>query len=214
MGNAVTPILSYQLTSAQNFQSDEVVSPLASGFSDFALESHFSLASQVLVEDNNLPWSFEVRNWLPETAPPEPETTEAKIDTYSLSIPKLKIANAVVKIGVENLDKNLVHYPGTAIPGRSGVSVIFGHSVLPQFFNPTNYKTIFSTVPTLKENDQILIDYGDTRLVYLVQELKEVIPSDPAILAQRYDDSYLNLITCVPPGTFSRRLIVRARLSE
>jgi len=40
----------------------------------------------------------------------------------------------------------------------------------------------------------------------------EVEPEDLSILEQRFDDSYLTLVTCVPPGTYLRRLVVRARL--
>ena len=62
---------------------------------------------------------------------------------YSLSIPKLRINNAVVRDDHTDLKESLIHYPGTAQPGDLGNGVIFGHSVLPQFFSPTNYLTIF-----------------------------------------------------------------------
>jgi len=48
----------------------------------------------------------------------------------------------------------------------------------------------------------------------VVEKMIEVSPRDLSILAQRYDDSYLTLITCVPPGTYFKRLIVRARLAK
>jgi len=59
-----------------------------------------------------------------------------------------------------------------------------------------------------------LVEYNGIEYKYLVEQMIEVVPDDISILAQRYDDSYLTLITCVPPGTFLRRLIVRARLSK
>jgi len=202
ISNAVTPIFSYQLVLSPHFKKEEVVSPIG----DKAIKDSLSIYSQVLGEDT---WSADIKNWFPETF--YPQLTNETIDNYYLSIPKLKIIDALVKVGVE-LNKSLVHYPGTPHPGNVGNAVIFGHSVLPAFFNPKNYLTIFSTLPTVKKGDQILIDYDGIRYTYSVEDLKEVPPNDPSVLAQEYDDSYLTLVTCVPPGTLLRRLIVTARL--
>ena len=59
--------------------------------------------------------------------------SRSKVSYYNLSVPKLKIKDAVVAIGGEDLSENLIQYPGTALPGKKGNSVIFGHSVLPYF---------------------------------------------------------------------------------
>ena len=107
---------------------------------------------------------------------------------------------------------SLIHYPGTAMPGQLGSAVIFGHSVLPQFFNPASYKTIFSTLPTLAESDEILVSFDGVFYRYRVVQLIETSPEDMTVLEQRYNDSYLSLITCVPPGTYLKRLVVKARL--
>jgi len=66
----------------------------------------------------------------------------------------------------------------------------------------------------LRPKDEVLIDFNQVRYKYVVEQMIEVSPTDISILAQRYDDSYLTLITCVPPGTYLRRLIVRARLAR
>jgi len=34
------------------------------------------------------------------------------------------------------------------------------------------------------------------------------------VLEQKNDASYISLITCVPPGTYWKRLVVRAKLTE
>lgn len=212
ISNAVTPILSYQLSFSPDFKVEEMISPLGSKITTSGFESNF-LADQVLGDETELPWTAEIKNWFPEVPLPEVEE-EKRIDEYRLSIPGLRISEAIVKVGVENLNKSLAHYPGTAYPGKSGNAIIFGHSVLPQFFNPKNYMTIFSTLPKIKKGEQILVDFDQVRYTYLVEELIEVPPNDKSILAQRYDDSYLTLVTCVPPGTFLRRLVVRARLTK
>lgn len=208
IGNAAAPIISYQLNLSPQFQGVEILSPLNpdSGITDI------SLFSQVLGEQGGDDGLIDIKNWFP--AAPFPSPGKEEISNYNLSIPSLRIFDALVKVGVEDLNNNLAQYPGTGIPGRLGNVVIFGHSVLAQFFNPKNYKTIFSTLPTFKKGEEILLDYDGIRYTYWVEELNEVPPNDVSILAQKFDDSYVTLVTCVPPGTYLKRLVVRARLAK
>lgn len=138
----------------------------------------------------------------------------ANVTYYTISIPKLKIENATVAIGGEELAKHVIQYPGTALPGKRGNAVIFGHSILPIFYNPKNYLAIFSMLPTLKPGDKISIDYDGVSFVYRVENLFEVDPADIQVLEQDSSDSFLTLVTCVPPGDprMPKRLIVRARI--
>ena len=140
--------------------------------------------------------------------------SQSKVSYYNLSISKLKIKDAVVAIGGEDLSKSLIQYPGTALPGKKGNSVIFGHSVLPIFYNPKDYISIFSTLPTLKIGDDILINYDNIFFKYRVESMFEVYPTDIQVLQQDNSDSFLTLVTCVPPGDprKAKRLIVRARV--
>ncbi len=149
--------------------------------------------------------------WFP-TAPQKKVVTP--VNTYSISVPKLKISNALVVVGGDDLNKSLIHYGGTGLPGQYGTTVIFGHSTLPQFFSPTNYKTIFSTLPTLKVGDEIFVQYDGLTYRYEVYEMIVTEPNDLTPLEQRFDDSYVTLITCVPPGTYWKRLNVRAKLAN
>jgi len=194
LGNAAFPIILYELTNSQF--NVHLVSPLAT--------------EKTVLGETVTPDYANPKSWFPvaPVLPPQP----SRITHYSLSIPQLGIEEATVQIGGKDLMENLVHYPGTALPGQYGNSVIFGHSVLPQFFNPKNYKTIFSTLPTLKEGDEILVDFDGIRYRYLIRKMIETKPEDVTILEQNYDSQWLSLITCVPPGTYLRRLIVRAQL--
>lgn len=191
IANAFFPILLYQLKSFR-FSPPSLISPVESSF----------IPSEGELND--------YKNWFVNT--PSFASSPSKITHYNLSIPKLKIEKAVVQIGGENLSESLIQYPGTALPGQYGNTVIFGHSVLPQFFNPKNYKTIFSTLPQLKEGDEIFLDFDGIQYRYRVIQMVEVSPQDVSILEQRYDAEYLSLVTCVPPGTYLRRLVVRAKL--
>lgn len=138
----------------------------------------------------------------------------SKVSYYNLSIPKLKIDNAVVAIGGDDLSKHLIQYPGTALPGKRGNAVIFGHSILPRFYNPKDYISIFSLLPTLEKGDQIKIYYDGVEYLYKVEDMFEVYPTDIQVLEQNSSDSYLTLVTCTPPGDPRKlkRLIVRAKI--
>jgi sortase A len=149
--------------------------------------------------------------WYPNK--PQQESS-GKVNTYSLSIPKLGIDNAVVVIYGSDLNKSLIHYGGTGLPGDYGNAVIFGHSTLPHFFNPKDYKAIFSTLPTLKIGDDIFITYDGVTYTYAVYDMTVTMPTDVSSLEQRYDDSYITIVTCVPPGTYAKRLNVKGRLKK
>lgn len=194
IGNAVLPILLYELTNSRF--TEQLVSPLTS-------------QGAILGEGADVDYT-NPKSWFPAAPvlPPKP----SKITHYNLAIPKLGIEAATVKIGGEDLMASLIHYPGTGLPGQYGNAVIFGHSVLPQFFNPENYKTIFSTLPKLEEGDEILVNFDGIQYRYLVRKIVETKPEDVAPLEQSYDSQWLSLITCVPPGTYLRRLVVRAQL--
>jgi len=139
--------------------------------------------------------------------------------SYSLDIDKLGIKNALVKVGGNNIDNNLVQFNTAPQIGGIGTPVIFGHSTLRQFYNPketnkSRYKSIFSTIMTLENGDLIKVRLGDLIYSYKVIEKKEVQPDDDYILAQREGAKLLKLVTCTPEGTFLHRGIITAELIE
>ncbi|MEK7527473.1 MAG: sortase [Patescibacteria group bacterium] len=203
--SAVLPIIQFQFEYSLKF--NQIISPLSSRFSD---------SGSVLGENTDF---TQLSNWfIPGSAVvssnPNFFSPDNKIASYSISIPKLKISEAEVLFGSSDLKTSLIQYPQTALPGQLGSSVIFGHSVLPQFFNPKSYLTIFSTLYKLKLGDEVFVDFDNVKYRYLVEEMYEVQPTDLSVLEQRFDGRYLTLITCSPPGTYLRRLIVKARIVE
>jgi len=206
VANAAFPILSYQFFVSPRFSQTELIRPIAEGATD-----RLQTFTPVVLGEEEAEDFTQVDRWFPTA--PKTEIKPSKITHYALSIPKLGIENAVVEISGEDLKKTLIQYPGTANPGQPGNAVIFGHSVLPQFFNPKNYLTIFSTLPTLKTGEEIFVNFDGIIYRYRIEEMVEVSPDDISVLEQRYDDSYITLITCVPPGLYLRRLVIRGRLS-
>ena len=203
----IYPILSYNSTYTKNYT--KLVSPVSDVSS---VSSKAAGAVKAAVNSQSVDYT-QASNWFPGGATKEDFAT-SKVDYFTITVPTLKIDHATVAIGGEDLSKSLIQYPGTALPGKRGNSVIFGHSILPIFYNPKNYISIFSLLPTLKKGDQILVDYDGISYTYQVEELFEVLPTDIQVLDQDSSDSFLTLVTCVPPGDPSnpKRLIVRARV--
>lgn len=195
-GSATAPIISYEIFTAPRFQDPGLANPLSAQGSSVLGTSSSELT--------------KVQEWFPSAPRPAPEST--KISYYTLSIPKLRIYDATVQIGGDDLTKSLVQYAGTALPGQPGNSVIIGHSVLPQFFDPKSYITIFSTLPTLRSGDNFYISYDGIQYRYVVEDMVEVEPTNFTVLEQRFDDVFATIITCVPPGLKTKRLAVRGRL--
>lgn len=153
-----------------------------------------------------------ISDWLPQSLVKSHPFDSVK--NYTLSIPRLEIFDAQVIFGGEDLSKGLIHYAEAALPGENGTAIVFGHSVLPQFFDPQNYKSIFSTLHTLEKGDEVLVNRDGVEYEYEIFALEIIDPEDFSSLEQRNDNSYLYLITCNPPGTYWKRLIVKAKLSN
>lgn len=198
----IWPILSFTIIHADVFSS--IVVPVEERSQSLGTPS--SLSPVAFAADSDF---TNANAWYP-AAPQKKVVTP--VNTYELAIPKLKIDHAMVTIGGDDLAESLVHYGGTGSPGQFGVTVVFGHSTLPQFFNQKNYKTIFSLLPMLKIGDDIIVSYDGVQYRYKIFEMVVLDPPDLSTLEQRFDDSYLTLVTCVPPGTYWKRLNVKAKL--
>src|SRR3990167_4811707 len=59
----------------------------------------------------------QASTWFPGGAT-KTDFNSSKVGYYTISIPKLKIVNASVAIGGEDLSESLIQYPGTALPGK------------------------------------------------------------------------------------------------
>lgn len=156
----------------------------------------------------------KIENWFGHKAVTVANSSE---ESYLLNIPKLEIANALVQVGGGDINHHLLHFNPEVKIGGLGAAVIFGHSTLRQFYNPkesnkNRYKSIFSTIMTLQNGDEIRLNLGEIAYVYTVVGKKEVQPDDDEILSQDLSKRQIKLITCVPEGTFLRRGIVTAEL--
>jgi len=158
----------------------------------------------------------DLSNWFQGVDAPELQADQEAL-SYMIDIPKVNIQQAEVVVGGTDLNRSLIQYPGTALPGQPGTPVIFGHSILRQFYNPSlenprRYNSIFSYIMTLERGDKIYVTQDNVRYTYVVQSKTEVKPTDTYILSQRYDSRQLKLVTCTPEGTYLRRGVITAQL--
>jgi len=156
----------------------------------------------------------KAENWFKNYNPKTNQKYKTDTPFYTISIPALEIKDAIVSTVDTDLGKHLINYQGTSIPGKNGNAVIFGHSTLPQLYNPKDYKTIFANVYKLKNGDIVYATINNVTYSYRIFGIIVVDPSDSSALIQDYDNSYLTIVTCTPPGTTWKRLIIKAILEK
>jgi len=207
------PIISFEIF-ARLFIQKQIVSPVPTSLTASSIKTANSVLGSWINLSSNLRDFTQVSRWFPDKPQQNLDTNKIKINKYLLSIPKLNINQAIVTVGGDDLTKSLVHYLPTSLPGEYGNVVIFGHSTLSQLYNVKDYKTIFTFLPSLdpQNHDLIELKVGDLNYQYEVIEMFVVDTEEISVLEQKYDASYLTLITCVPPGTYFKRLVVRAKL--
>lgn len=208
LGWVAYPIIAFEIFYAPRFVG--MIKPIPEKIISEALEN------RILGADISYPFAAEAgvdytkaSSWFPKASP---QKIDSKVSSYMFSIPKLGIANALVRVGSEDLNKSIIHWGGSALPGDYGTAVLFGHSTIVWLYDPKNYYTIFSKLPDLVRGDDIYFNVGNVSYRYKVEEMRVTTPDDLSVLEQKYDDSYATLITCVPQGTYLKRLIVKSRL--
>lgn len=140
---------------------------------------------------------------------------------FSIVIPKI---NANTKV-VQNVDpynssvyqyaltKGVAHALGTATPDTFGNTFIFAHSA-GNWYQANQYNAVFYLLNKLVSEDQIFIYYQNKKYTYLVKEIKFVSPTEVKFMNQDLSKHQLTLMTCWPPGTTLKRLVVIAELQN
>lgn len=222
VGNAVIPILGYYVSTMPGLRAATLTSPIPEEDTLDVTPIVIASARTTIEPENDFPIMLDadldysnLSNWFVGIGPDQLQTNTE--DFYIIDVPAVNITNARVAVGGTDLNHGLIQYPGTALPGDKGAPVIFGHSVLRQFYNPSEknprrYTSIFSTIMTLKKGDEIFVSHKGVKYTYIVQDKTVVKPSDTFILNQKYDASLLKLVTCVPEGTYAERGVVTAQL--
>ncbi len=200
------PLLSWQLYFAPVFASQNVEVPIPKytvvGPGNFG--SLLTSAASALGTDYT-----NAANWYPSYL----EAKNApQIPNYKISIPKIGIDRADISTVGRDLTSYMVQINTGTTPPQKGNAVVYGHSTLPQLFNPKDYKTILANAYKLGVGDDIFVQVSDKNYKYKVVSVRVVEAEDTSVLAQDFSGSYLTFITCTPPGTTWKRLIIKSVL--
>lgn len=181
----------------------------------FAFESEKALVDPTAISTNgNLSPDFQIENIdnFPAFIAKNKNLTPPYYE-FKLSIPKIGLDPAPVLVYSNHFEENLAHLPGSALPGEKGNAFITGHSMLPNLA-PKGSKAFFAKLPEVRKGDEIIVDALGQRYKYKVTELKIVDPKDiSVILPPDSNGRYISLMTCVPPGFNTKRLVVVAKLN-
>ena len=137
---------------------------------------------------------------------------------FGIVIPKIG-ANATVianvdpynpKIYQKRLALGVAHAKGSSLPDQAGNVFLFSHSSA-DFYQATRYNAVFYLINKLEPGDEITLYYQGRAFVYQVEESKMVAADAVNYLKSSSQEKTLILMTCWPPGTTLKRLLVIAR---
>lgn len=136
-----------------------------------------------------------------------------------LIIPKINVNTPIVyadtkdeKVIQDLLHNGVVHYQDTARPGEVGNSFITGHSSN-YWWDTGKYNYVFTLLDKLEPGDQAVVYYNNKKFVYTVRDKVVVEGSDMSVLTPT-STPVLSLMTCTPPGTSWKRLVVRFDITD
>lgn len=123
----------------------------------------------------------------------------------TIDIPKIGVYLPVRHgTGAETLERAVGHVVGTSLPvGGAGT-----HAVLSAHSGMASAK-LFSDIDQLVKGDVFYIHVLGEVLAYEVDQIATVLPSDTSLLQIEEDKDYVTLITCMPFGVNTHRLLVR-----
>jgi len=151
-------------------------------------------------------------------------TQELKNKNYlakenSLEIPKIGIKAPLIiaedknKDLNEGLNRGVVIFPDSALPGETGQTIILGHSA-PSNWPEINYDTVFSRINELQEKDEIVIYFNNQKYVYYVDEKIFLEKGEELSDDLKNTADTLLLISCWPPGKNIQRILIKSKLIQ
>ena len=148
--------------------------------------------------------------------PDEQKPANFSEQSDSISIPKLGTNAPIVSPAGETqkqlneaLNKGVVLYPGSKLPGQNGEVFLTGHSST-YIWNKTPYGRIFALLDKLEAGDIVTIYYQNRQYDYRINSKQVLTPSQTTI--SETNQPTLTLMTCWPIGTSLKRLVVRGEL--
>lgn len=136
-------------------------------------------------------------------------TPEVIIPKINVQIPVVYDEKSIDEASIQRaLERGIIHYPTTVLPGQQGNTAFFGHSSN-NLFNKGKYKFAFVLLHELVPGDIFHLSYNKQIYTYRVFDRKVVAPSEVSVLSSiPGKTATAALITCDPPGTSTNRLVV------
>ncbi len=137
---------------------------------------------------------------------------------FGIVIPKIN-ANAkiirdvdpyIASIYQPALSQGVAHAFGTGLPGEKANIFLFAHSS-GNWYQANRYNSVFYLLYKLKIGDQIKIYFKNSLFKYEIESLQYVEPQQIEYLNRESVEETLTLMTCWPPGTTQKRLILKAK---
>lgn len=154
--------------------------------------------------------------------PPKIDTDIIPVDqNFSLVIPKINANTRVIvnvdpfssQIYQQALTLGVAHASTSDTPDKSGNVFIFAHSA-GNWYQANQYNAVFYLLNKLKRDDKIFVYYKNKKYSYSVTEVKTVNSQQTDYLDRDFGKQQLTLMTCWPPGTTLKRLLVTATLEK
>lgn len=138
-------------------------------------------------------------------APPPAGASEPLVQVGRIEIPAIGVDKPMYDgITLKTLNEGPGHWPGTAMPGKVGNSVIAGHR--------TSHNKDFRNIDKLQPGDEIIFTDDSGRYVYTVTRT-EVVQPDAMWIVDQTTSATATLFACHPPGSTRERIVVFADLA-
>lgn len=134
---------------------------------------------------------------------------------FSIIIPKIganeKIISNVNPLNESEYQKALkngvAHAKGTSFPDGKGNVFLFAHSS-GNFYENSRMNTVFFLLNKLEKGDKFSIVYKNKIYDYKVSNKKIVADDEVEYLKNNKNEEIVTLMTCWPPGTSYKRLLI------
>lgn len=141
----------------------------------------------------------------------------------TLSIPSINVNAPIIFSQSDDqgqinndLERGVIHYPGTPFFGMRGSAYLTGHSSY-YAWSKSPYKEVLKNLGDLRVGEKIIVSAElkngkRIEFVYTVKSSEVVMPDNPELFRQ-YEGRELTLVTCWPVGTDWKRMMVKSELS-
>lgn len=175
------------------------------------------MAVIVLINLFILPIRHEVTYQVDQITNSTPEPLTPPDPNFSIVVDKIGATSRIIEavdpnnsvIYQEALARGVAHALGTSLPGNGGNIFLFAHSSA-DILNASRFNSVFYLMHHLGDGDEIKIWYQGQVYRYRVTKKVVVSPTDLSYMESNKGPEILTLMTCYPPGTTLKRLIVQA----